>query len=100
MHAEWPSLLILIVELSNGDVLSRLNKSLCAALFGSVIPAPEGSCWDCGTLRNANVCGLRGEKITLIMCGWMDRMVAIERGERVWTDRGLYYRGRALPLRL
>lgn len=58
--------------------------SLCLGLYSSpVIPAPEGSCWDCRTLRNANVCGLHGGKITLIMCGWMDRMVAIERGECV-----------------
>lgn len=34
-----------------------------------------------GLQRNANVCGLHGGKITLIMCGWMDRMVAIERGQ-------------------
>lgn len=33
------------------------------------------------------------------MCGWMDRMVAIERGERVWTDGGLCYSGRAPVLR-
>lgn len=50
---------------------------------------------DCRTLRNANVCGLRAGKITLIMCGWTDRMVAIERGECVWTDRGLCYYSRA-----
>lgn len=70
--------------------------SLCLGLYSSpVIPVPEGSCCDCGTLRNANVCGLHGGKITLIMCGWMDRMVAIERGECVWTDRGLCYYSRA-----
>lgn len=60
-----------------------------------VIPAPEGSCRDCRTLRNANVCCLRGGKITLIMCGWTDRMVSIEHGECVWTDRGLCYYSRA-----
>lgn len=81
--AFWGKVLILIDYPTKCDVLAELNKSVCLSVWVFVIPAPEGSCWDCTTPRNANVCGLRGGKITLIMCGWMDRMVAIERGECV-----------------
>lgn len=36
----------------------------------------------------------------MIMCGRTDRMVAIERGECVWTDGGLCYYSRGAGLRL
>lgn len=80
----------------------RLSVWLFFFFFVSppVTPAGEGSCCDCRTLRNARVRPLRGGKITLIMCGRTDRMVAIERGECVWTDGGLCYYCTGAGLRL
>lgn len=78
------------------EVSSSLSVPLCLPpLSSAVSPEPQGSCWDGAERRNANVSGLRGGKITLIMCGWTHRMAAIERGESVWTERGLCYSGRA-----
>ncbi len=68
---------ILIDEPAKWEVLSVMNKisvSHCLGLYSlAVIPAPEGSCWDCRTLGNANVCGLHAGKITLIRgAGWTE----------------------------
>lgn len=61
---------------------------VCFPLYSfPVNPAAERSCWNWGMLWNANVCGLLRGKITLIMCGGMERMVVIECGKSMWIDR-------------
>lgn len=68
-----------------------MNNSLFASVFLACHAKPSGITSGLQGLGNANVCSLHVGEITLIMCGWTDRMVAIERCNYVRTDGGLCY---------